>query len=129
MILAIKTDQPEAELHLYDASTETVSYVWLADRQLARDLLRKCDEFLLQNDKSWSDLSGLIVFRGPGSFTGLRIGITTIISAAYALGIPAVGESGSDWLANGVDRLTRGESDELIEPEYGAGPRISQPRK
>lgn len=129
MILAVKSDQPEAELYLYDGAIEVASYTWLADRQLARDLLKKCDEFLHQNDKSWSDLSGLVVFRGPGSFTGLRIGITTIISTAYALSIPAVGGTGLDWLTDGVERLANGESDELIEPEYGADPKITQPRK
>lgn len=129
MILAIRTDQPEAEIYLYQESNLVDSYSWLAHRELARDLLKKCDQLLHDNSISWQDLTGLVVFKGPGSFTGLRIGIVTIMSVAYALNVPAVGTAGEDWLEIGIQRLLAGDSDELITPEYGAEPRITQARK
>jgi tRNA threonylcarbamoyladenosine biosynthesis protein TsaB len=42
---------------------------------------------------SWSDLSGIAVSIGPGSFTGLRIGLATVKGLAYEWGMPVVGIS------------------------------------
>lgn len=128
MILAIKTDTGTAELTLCDAAGEVIAREdWQADRTLARDLLGHL-EALLQN-YAWSDLTGLVVFKGPGSFTGLRIGITVMNSIAYAERIPIVGVMGEAWLHEGIKRLQNNENDEIVLPEYGAPPRITQPKK
>jgi tRNA threonylcarbamoyladenosine biosynthesis protein TsaB len=55
------------------------------------------------------DLSGLVVGTGPGSFTGLRIGIASLKGMAYALRLPLAGVSSLDALAHaapaGPERL------------------------
>jgi tRNA threonylcarbamoyladenosine biosynthesis protein TsaB len=48
---------------------------------------------------SVSDLDGFVVAAGPGSFTGLRIGIATVQGLAFALHKPVVGISTLDALA------------------------------
>ena len=66
---------------------------------------------------SLSDIGIFAVATGPGSFTGLRIGIATMQGLAFAEGKPLVGISGFDALA----RITH-ESPSRRSPEAEAGP-------
>jgi len=130
MLLGIKTDSPVAHLSLCDSQGAVIDQLdWQADRQLAHGLLEKIDHFLGEYELSVHDLTGLFVFRGPGSFTGLRIGITVMNTLAYALAIPIVGEVGDTWREIAVDRLANGQNDKVILPFYGAEARITGPKK
>ena len=130
MILALKTDNPTAELIVLDeGGKEIAREEWLAERRLAHELLGKLESILAQAGGGWDKLSGLIVFKGPGSFTGLRIGITVMNTIAYAQNIPIVGQEGGERVADGISRLTRGENDQVVLPEYGAPARITTPKK
>lgn len=46
------------------------------------------DELLRKSDISYADLSAVCVSKGPGSYTGLRIGVSTAKGLCYALDIP-----------------------------------------
>ena len=130
MLLGLKTDNPEAELYLLSPDgTERARMIWHADRQLAQSLLGKINELLVSYSVGLEDLSGLLVFRGPGSFTGLRIGITVANTLSYSLGIPVVGGQGERWLAEGTRKLIAGHDDRLVVPEYGALARITTQKK
>jgi tRNA threonylcarbamoyladenosine biosynthesis protein TsaB len=59
----------------------------------AEVLLPLIDAVFRKSEASLSDVSGLAVSIGPGSFTGLRIGLSTVKGLAYGLGIPVVGIS------------------------------------
>ena len=54
-----------------------------------------------------SDLKGIVVVSGPGSFTGLRIGMGTAKAMAYALQIPLYGVMTMDSLARNVSYTDR----------------------
>lgn len=129
MYLGIRTDSPVAEFYLYEGTDQRADMTWQADRQLAHGLLGRLETFLQENDSSFSELRGVFVFRGPGSFTGLRIGITVMNTIAYAQDIAIIGTEGDEWRAQGIARLAAGENDEIVLPFYGADPRITQPRK
>src|SRR5699024_1183966 len=55
----------------------------------------------LMNDVQWTseDLQKIVVAKGPGSYTGVRIGLTTAKTLAWALDIPIVGVSSIFTLA------------------------------
>lgn len=130
MILALKTDAPVAEISFYDdAGNKIHHYSWQAERKLARDLLEILTELLTTVEADFSALKGIVIYKGPGSFTGLRIGITVANTIAYAQSIPIVGTMGDYWITDGLSRLAKLESDQIVLPHYGAEANISQQKK
>ncbi len=130
MLLGLKTDNPEAELYLYGPTGAVVAEEkWQADRELAHTLLGKIETFLRSHDSSLQGLKGIFVFEGPGSFTGLRIGITVANTLAYALEVPLVGTRGEAWRGEAVEKLVSGVNERVVMPFYGAEARITKPKK
>ncbi len=109
-----------------DVSTE---YTWDAGRSLAKGMLKFLEEKLDAHDLTLFDISGIGVFRGPGSFTGLRIGLTVLNTLAEARNVHIVGVSGDSWKQEAMRRLAAGENDSVVLPEYGGEAHITKPRK
>lgn len=129
MILAIRTDKPEAELHLLDDHGKPVGqYAWEAHRTLAATLLTNILQFLSQHDLKPDQLSGLIVFTGSGSFTGLRIGATVMNTLAYAHQLPVAAGKGQNWLEDGLVQLRQARPGDYVIPTYDRDPNITKPR-
>lgn len=125
MYLAIRSDQAEGQVYLLSTTGEIIAnQIWPAGRTLARDLLGVIDKLL---DSDFNQLSGLIVFAGPGSFTGLRIGTAVSNAIAESLNIPIVGSQSDDWLEQGRKKLLAGENQHIVMPNYGADPNITTP--
>lgn len=68
----------------------------------SQKLLPLIDKLLKETDLKISDLSGIAVSVGPGSFTGLRIGVSTAKGLAYSTGLPIIGVNTLDGLAHNV---------------------------
>jgi len=128
MILLLDTSTPTCKLSFAEGEWQYDTQ-WEAARSLADGLLSFLDKELALQNKSWGDVTGLVIFKGPGSFTGLRIGITVFNSLAYANSLPIVGTAGDDWRAIGIQRLNAGENDKIVLPEYGGEANITKPRK
>ena len=58
-------------------------------------------DLMHQAGVTWSDLNGVIVARGPGSFTGLRVGMGFALGLHQSLGIPATAVSTLQLTAEG----------------------------
>ena len=72
----------------------------------ASTLLADVDALLRRAGAHPSDVSALAVGVGPGSFTGIRIGLAAARGLALALGVPAAGVSTLDALAAGAPGAT-----------------------
>ena len=129
LILSIKTDSPESELSLYSDGQQVEHYSWQAHRQLAESLQTKIKDLLGLQNKTLTDVEGIVCFSGPGSFTGLRIGLSAANALAYGLGIPIAGTNGESWQASGIKKLLAGKNEKLVLPHYGSEPHISLPKK
>jgi tRNA threonylcarbamoyladenosine biosynthesis protein TsaB len=68
----------------------------------AARLLGAAEAALERAGVAWEQVDRLAVGLGPGSFTGLRIGIATARALAQARGLPAVGVSSLEALARGA---------------------------
>jgi tRNA threonylcarbamoyladenosine biosynthesis protein TsaB len=128
MILFLDTSTYTCKLSLVDGDWR-YDDEWEANRELAKGLLGYLRDQLEKNGKKWEDISGIVAYKGPGSFTGLRIGLTVLNTFAEAQGIPIIGTTGEGWQGTGRERLEMGENDRIVLPEYGSEAHITQPRK
>ncbi len=128
IILTIRTDKPEAELGLFDDKKKLTYYEWEAHRQLAETIHQKIKALLKSQQKDWQDIEGIVCLKGPGSFTGLRIGLTVANALAASLNVPIVGTTGKDWCEAGIITLKKGQSENVVMPEYGSPVHITLPK-
>jgi tRNA threonylcarbamoyladenosine biosynthesis protein TsaB len=120
LILGIDTATVRGSIALADAH-RTESEVRLEERAWhARDLLEQIDAMLERAGRAPSDLNGIGVAVGPGSFTGVRIGMATGKGMAYALGIGLAGLSTLEALALAA-RIERESSVGRLCPVIDAG--------
>jgi tRNA threonylcarbamoyladenosine biosynthesis protein TsaB len=129
LILTLRTDKPQSEIGLYDDQKQLSYKAWEAHRQLAETLHSMVANLLQFEDRQWSDLEGIVVYRGPGSYTGLRIGISVANALAGSLEIPVVGVQREDWLKTGVEELLKGKSHKIVLPQYGGNIFTTPPKK
>lgn len=128
MILLLDTSTPLCKLTLIDGDWRYEDQ-WQADRTLAKGLLQYLHTQLHNQGKKFTDISGIGVFQGPGSFTGLRIGLTVLNTLADAEKISIVGATGDDWQQAVLQGLRQGKNDQIVLPFYGSEAHITQQRK
>jgi len=129
LILALRTDNPTAEIGLFEDKSKLSHASWQAGRDLSITLHQKIEDILELNNKAWQDIEGVVVYKGPGSFTGLRIGFSVANTVAYTLQIPIVSELSGEWELLGISRLLKGENEKVALPEYGSAPKTTKPKK
>ncbi len=128
MIILLDTSTPVCKVELLDGDKATPSE-WQADRMLAKDVHSHLRKQLDSLGKTWQDISAIGVFKGPGSFTGLRIGLTVANTLADSLRVPIVGTTGENWRDVAVKLITNGENHQMVLPEYASEANITKPRK
>lgn len=92
MILYIDTSERNFELRLYDKDGQLVDkFVSTSEANHSEELIKNIDALIEDNSISKADISKIVIVSGPGSYTGLRVGVATANAMAYALNIPIFG--------------------------------------
>jgi len=93
----------------FDTATSAATAALVRDGEVlgervsrAVTVLADADELLRESGIERAELTGLVVGIGPGSFTGLRLGLATARGLALALDLPVAGVSTLDALAAGA---------------------------
>lgn len=129
LILTLRTDKPLAEIALWQDSALLVEKKWEAHRQLAETLHQEINQLLNQQGKDWPDIQAIVCYQGPGSFTGLRIGLSVANALADSLSATIVSVTGQNWQQQGITKIINGEDQKIVLPDYGAPVHITQQRK
>ena len=93
MKLAIDTSTDTASLTLVRDGYILAELTWRCGQNHTRQLMPNLDHLLNQFELSPAEITGIIVARGPGSFNGLRVGISAAKGLAFSLNVPIVGIS------------------------------------
>ena len=91
MLLAIDTATRTASLALYNADGVQAETTWRARENHTVELLAQIVRLLELERATKEDLRAIGVALGPGSFTGLRVGMSVAKGLAYARQIPLLG--------------------------------------
>jgi tRNA threonylcarbamoyladenosine biosynthesis protein TsaB len=93
----------------FDTATDVATSALVDDGEVLGErasrtatLLEDVDALLRQGGAHARELDAIAVGTGPGSFTGLRVGLATARGLAFALGLPVAGVSTLDALAAGA---------------------------
>ena len=106
-ILGIDTSTPIGSVALIDDDNLVAEHTLNIVQAHSSRLMPAIDTVLKWSDITAADLDGCAVGVGPGSFTGVRIGVATIKSLCYALDKPIVGVSTLEAVAYNL-RWTNG---------------------
>ena len=122
-ILGIDTSTPIGSVALIDGDNLAAEHTLNIVQAHSSRLMPAIDTVLKWSDIAADDLDGCAVGIGPGSFTGIRIGVATIKSLCYALDKPIVGVSTLEAVAYNL-RSTNGIICPLLDARrsevYGA---------
>lgn len=99
-ILAVDTATKSCSVAIIDEESLLAELTTVRDQTHSKHLLEMITSVSQAAGLNISDLFGLAVSIGPGSFTGLRIGISTIKGLAVALNKPVAGISSLEALAS-----------------------------
>jgi len=118
LILSIETATKVCSVALHQDGNLVGMLELIQENVHAQKLIPLTEGLLRQAGVSSQDLDAIAVSGGPGSYTGLRVGVSTAKGLAYAMDIPLIGVDTLDALARRV--LPVIESDDVIIPMIDA---------
>ncbi len=98
-ILALDSTENTAAVSLTDGKTLIGSTVINAGKSHSELLLPAIESLIKASGLNFSDIDLFACSSGPGSFTGVRIGVSTVKGLAFGYGKPCIGVSATEALA------------------------------
>jgi tRNA threonylcarbamoyladenosine biosynthesis protein TsaB len=96
IILSIETSTPICSVAIHKDAKLIANADLYLDKSHSNSLTPLIEQLLQHCDLNMTDLNAIAVSSGPGSYTGLRIGLSTAKGLCYALDIPLVSISSLD---------------------------------
>ncbi|MGX6978204.1 tRNA (adenosine(37)-N6)-threonylcarbamoyltransferase complex dimerization subunit type 1 TsaB [Vagococcus elongatus] len=114
-ILALDTSNQTMSIALLEDEKMLASYTTSVHRNHSVTLMPAIEYLMVKNNVKPKELDRIVVAKGPGSYTGLRIGVTTAKTLAWTLGIELTAVSSLAHLASSVS-----EKETMIVPVFDA---------
>ncbi len=121
--LVLSTSSPQAAAALLDGPTVLAFRTEHAPRQAEAALFQVLASVLEEAETFLSDVGGFIADVGPGSFTGVRVGVTVAKTLAWAQGVRVGGISSFDLIAGGAVAVPSRRDMYLLRDQPGAAPK------
>ncbi len=118
-ICALETSSQFGQVAVLDPGGRTRTVALSAALSHARDLFPALTALLAECGRKPEDLDLIAVDRGPGSYTGIRVGVTAAKTLAFALGKPVVGVDSLTVLAWNVDAPAAQTAAPVIDARLG----------
>jgi tRNA threonylcarbamoyladenosine biosynthesis protein TsaB len=118
-VLAIDTSNYVLGISIVDDEKVIAEYITNLKKNHSVRVMSALEHVMRECDLTPSDLNKIVVAKGPGSYTGVRIGVTIAKSLAWSLDIPLVGISSLEVAASTVGRYFQGEVSPLFDARRG----------
>jgi tRNA threonylcarbamoyladenosine biosynthesis protein TsaB len=105
MLLAIDTSTDASGVALCDQQNVLAEAAWFSGRRHAEQVMPMIDQLLQNVDATSADLRAVAVATGPGSWSGLRVGMSIAKALAVACNLPIIGVPTLDVVAYGLRRM------------------------
>jgi tRNA threonylcarbamoyl adenosine modification protein YeaZ len=99
LILGIESAIGGGSLAIFENGDELASRTGETSVSRAEEILPNIDDMLKAISRTPRDLTAVIVSVGPGSFTGIRVGISTALGLCESLGIPCLAMTSLEAMA------------------------------
>ena len=120
LILACDTSNSTCCAGLYEDGKELVFELNNSGRTHSETFMPIVDKIVKESGKSYKDIDAVAVTVGPGSFTGIRIGLSAVKGMCLAMGKPCIPVSSTKALALSVENITAKEEDSVFIPCFDA---------
>jgi len=114
-LLIDTTDKETATIKLFEGKKVLANKTFFAFRKQAEKLLPEIARLIRRAKRTASGIKRIEIVNHGGSFTSLRIGVTTANALAYGLGAALAGTAGKTKKAGKIS---------IVEPEYDREPDI-----
>ena len=124
MFLIINTINNDKFLIALSKGDELIKKTIPAKYKQTERLLPAVHESLNKNKIHLKNLKGIIVAKGPGSFTALRVGVVTANTLGFALRVPVNGMKAEEFedleglVKKGNRRIKRAKTGKIVKPFY-----------